>query len=76
MGAIFQELLTVGIYKRSQGRITRQVTFAALAIAITVGFFRLHQTLDDSIGNEVFWSFLLAAWYIGSGGLVGVVPGG
>jgi len=68
MGAIFQELLTVGIYKRSQGRITRQVTFAALAIAITVGFFRLYQTLDGSIGNKAFG---ISFWLPGLLGLVG-----
>ena len=69
MGAIFQELLTVGIYKRSQGRITRQVTFAALAIAITVGFFRLYQTLDGNIGKEYFG---LSLWLPGLLGLAGL----
>jgi preprotein translocase subunit SecE len=56
MGAFFQELLTVGIYKRSQGRITRQVTFAALAVAIALGFFRLYQTLysSQSVGIKFF----------------------
>ncbi len=54
MGAIFQELLTIGIYKRSQGRITRQVTFAALVLAVTVGFYRLSQTLHGSMGDQVF----------------------
>jgi preprotein translocase subunit SecE len=44
VGAFFQELLAVGIYKRSQGRITRQVTFFALAVAFLLGFFRLYQT--------------------------------
>jgi preprotein translocase SecE subunit len=37
--------MRVGIYKRSQGRITRQVTFAALAIAILLGLWRLHLSL-------------------------------
>ena len=69
MGAIFQELLTVGIYKRSQGRITRQVTFAALAIAISLGFFRLYQTLDANIGNKLFG---LSFWLPGLLGLVGL----
>ena len=76
MGAIFQELLSVGIYKRSQGRITRQVTFAALAIAISLGFFRLYQTLDGSIGKEFFGLSFWLPGIIGSGGLMGVVPGG
>ena len=69
MGAILQELFTVGIYKRSQGRITRQVTFAALAIAISLGFFRLYQTLDAGIGNEFFG---LSFWLPGLLGLVGL----
>ena len=69
MGAIFQELFTVGIYKRSQGRITRQVTFAALAIAISLGFFRLYQTLDASMGKELFG---LSLWLPGLLGLVGL----
>ena len=47
MNGFLQELLQVGIYKRSQGRITRQVTWAALAGGIAVGFWRLSQTMVD-----------------------------
>ena len=36
-----------GLYKRSQGRITRQVTFAALAVGFAVGWWRLARH-DDS----------------------------
>jgi preprotein translocase subunit SecE len=43
VGAFFQELLRVGIYKRTQGRVTRQVTFAALAVVIALGLMRLSQ---------------------------------
>jgi preprotein translocase subunit SecE len=49
MGAFFSELLNVGIYKRNQGRITRQVTFAALVIICALGFYRLHQTIYYSV---------------------------
>ncbi|REK17652.1 MAG: preprotein translocase subunit SecE [Planctomycetota bacterium] len=38
----FRELFQVGLYKRSQGRIARQVTFAALAIAVALAAYRLH----------------------------------
>jgi preprotein translocase subunit SecE len=60
VGAFFQELLNVSIYKRSQGRITRQVTFGALAVIFGVGFFRLHQILSnstagDSLGGMKYW---------------------
>ena len=41
MGTFFRELWHVGIYKRSQGRIVRQLTFAALAVTIALGLWRL-----------------------------------
>ena len=37
----FGELFQVGVYKRSQGRIARQVTFAALAIGFALAAWRL-----------------------------------
>ena len=45
MNAFFQELLHSGLYKRNQGRVTRQVTFSAIAITVALGFWRLHTTL-------------------------------
>ena len=45
MGTFFYELARVGIYKRSQGRVTRQVTFAGLALTIALGLFRLSSML-------------------------------
>ena len=45
MNTFFHELIRAGIYKRSQGRMTRQVTFAALAIAISLGLWQLVDTL-------------------------------
>lgn len=48
MNAFFQELFRADIYKRSQGRITRQVTFAALAITAALGCLRLMQILTAS----------------------------
>ena len=47
MNAFFQELFQVGIYKRSQGRITRQVTFVALAIGVALGFWRFSQMMSE-----------------------------
>ena len=41
MGTFFYELVRVGVYKRNQGRITRQVTFAAVVAAIALGLLRL-----------------------------------
>ena len=45
MSAFFQELLRAGIYKRSQGRICRQVTFAVTAIVMAFGLYSLSNTL-------------------------------
>ena len=41
MNAFFEEFLRAGVYKRSQGRIVRQVTFAALALTLLIGLWRL-----------------------------------
>ena len=41
MSAIIEEFLRVGVYKRSQGRIVRQVTFAALALTLLIGLWRM-----------------------------------
>jgi preprotein translocase subunit SecE len=41
----FRELFRTSIYKRTQGRIVRQITFAGLAAAVAFGCWRLNQTL-------------------------------
>ena len=46
VSGFFNEFLRADLYKRSQGRVTRQVTFAAAALAVTLGLYRLSQTLD------------------------------
>ncbi len=45
MSAFIQELFHAGLYKRSQGRIARQVTFAAVAVVLAAGLLRLNQML-------------------------------
>ena len=42
MYAFLQELISTTIYKRTQGRITRQVTFVAIAVSMAVGLWQLH----------------------------------
>jgi preprotein translocase subunit SecE len=44
-----------GLYKRNQGRVTRQMTFAALALAILLGAWRMSQTF----GTTQFSKFIL-----------------
>lgn len=64
MGAFFQELVHVGVYKRTQGRIARQITFAAVALSIALGLFRLSTILT---GKGLEWQLGLP--------LVLLVPG-
>ncbi len=44
-GSLLSDLFQSGLYKRSQGRIARQLTFAALAIGVAVGCWRLAVSL-------------------------------
>ena len=39
-------LFQTGLYKRNQGRITRQVTFAALLATVAIGCWRLSEIAD------------------------------
>ena len=52
LGAIFQS----GVYKRSQGRITRQVTFAAVAITCALAAWRMHVTFGPKLGLPLIYS--------------------
>ena len=45
MNAFLQELAHAAVYKRSQGRITRQVTWAAIAILVALGLWQLSGSL-------------------------------
>ncbi|MFZ5831311.1 MAG: preprotein translocase subunit SecE [Planctomycetota bacterium] len=63
MGALLQELFQWNLYKRSQGRITRQVTFAAIALAIAFGSMQLNDVLTGR------------GWTAGWGGVEYWLPG-
>jgi preprotein translocase subunit SecE len=56
VGAFFRELLRIGIYKRTQGRVTRQITFAAIAAVIALGLMRLSKL---EAGHGLQWQFAL-----------------
>ncbi len=64
--ADMQKLLSFGLYKRTQGRITRQATFAALAVAVALGCWQLS---DSLINYGPVWQYglsgvlLLVGWY-------------
>lgn len=50
-GSLWGELLSASVYKRNQGRIARQLTFAALAAVIGIGTWRLAQLLGVLYGG-------------------------
>ena len=52
LSPLVRELLSLGIYKRSQGRIARQVTFATLAIGFLLGAWRL-SVYEASAGDAL-----------------------
>jgi preprotein translocase subunit SecE len=41
LNGFWRDMFQIGLYKRSQGRITRQLTFAALAIVVVLGAWRI-----------------------------------
>jgi preprotein translocase subunit SecE len=47
VGAFFQEIFRVGLYKRTQGRIARQATAAALGIIVLLGAWSLSEYYRD-----------------------------
>lgn len=50
-GSLVGELLSASVYKRNQGRVARQLTFAALAAVIGIGVWRLAQLLGVLYGG-------------------------
>jgi preprotein translocase subunit SecE len=47
VSAIVRELVSLGLYKRSQGRIARQATFAALAVIVALGALSLSNYMQE-----------------------------
>lgn len=41
----FRDFFNTGVYKRNQGRVTRQVTAVAIVLTICIGAWRLYETL-------------------------------
>ena len=61
----FGELFQVGVYKRSQGRVTRQATFAALAIAVALGAWRFYAHFGPTFSLPVSYSIAAAILLLG-----------
>lgn len=67
MYAFFQELFQTGIYKRNQGRISRQVTFFVVLLVAAAGVFRLSQILPGRWGLPFGWGEIAIGYWIGYG---------
>jgi preprotein translocase subunit SecE len=55
VSVIIEEFLRVGVYKKSQGRIVRQVTFAAMALTLVIGLTRLWWMLRSYGEGSPLW---------------------
>jgi len=64
--SFWQELIQFNLYKRSQGRISRQVTFAALFVAISYGAYQMMLFLRVQTHLTVSLAVPAALWLIGS----------
>jgi preprotein translocase subunit SecE len=64
LGSFLQNLLRAAVYKRNQGRVTRQVTFAAIAITFGLGAWSLSNLANP---NEMTMVFAIPAVVVGLG---------
>ena len=65
-GPLLRELFQFSVYKRSQGRITRQVTFAVLALTMAIGAWRLSVFLKTAaVPSDGFWRDYHTTWQYG-----------
>jgi len=63
------ELLSVGVYKRNQGRLVRQLTGLAVWAVVAIGSWRLYETLRG--GENVWLELVLPAAVLVAGLWVG-----
>ena len=53
-GSLFQELFQLGMYKKSQGRVTRQVTCASFWLVFALGAWRAWVMMGAGSGSRYF----------------------
>jgi len=74
-GSLLYEIFQTGVYKRTQGRVTRQTTFGVLAATTLFGAWRLHQYLGPVLGrrvNSYLDSYLYYVFEYGAVGAAGL----
>jgi preprotein translocase subunit SecE len=64
---MFRELFRMGVYKKSQGKVTRQVTCAAIWLAFAIGAWRAWVTLGagSNLRYPVSFGMLLIGIWLG-----------
>jgi len=62
VSSLFGEILNVGVYKPSQGKITRQATCGALAIGFIIAAYRAYVLLSGSLSGSKVWEW--AEWAV------------
>ena len=68
MTAYFQQLFQIGAYKRSQGRVTRQVTFISLVVVAAAGAWSLFATLEGAGDDAASQSAIMVAFGVFAAG--------
>lgn len=53
MNAFIREMFRTTLFKRNQGRIVRQVTFIAVAVAVALGLWRMNATFSQEVGATI-----------------------
>ena len=61
MAELIAGMFNASRYKRSQGRVARQLTFAAIAVAVAVGAWKLNSVAVTDVGKYVVPLVVLAA---------------
>lgn len=61
MAELISGMFNASLYKRSQGRIARQVTFGVIALVFAVGAWKLNAAALTNVGRYVVPSVMLAA---------------
>jgi len=64
VNAFIREMFRTTLFKRNQGRIVRQVTVSAVAVAVALGLWRMNATFSQEVGatiRYVLTGILLAA---------------
>jgi preprotein translocase subunit SecE len=65
VAALVQTLFTFDFYKRTQGKLVRQVTFGALAIIIAWGCWRLKESMIDEPNKALQFGIPLSLLALG-----------